>query len=118
MSQEVMILIALVILVIAIVMMRLYGKPFLSSGFIGRGERTTVKLYFADWCPYCVEFKPMWAALKKKHSGEFDFEEVDLTKSDDKSKMPIPAIYRYNGDLETRFNGKRTEDALLAFFRG
>lgn len=33
------------------------------------GNVTRVVLYYADWCPHCTMYKPVWKSIKKQFSG-------------------------------------------------
>jgi thiol-disulfide isomerase/thioredoxin len=38
-----------------------------------------VQFYYADWCGYCVRFKPTWAVIKTNMPKDKDLEKVNLT---------------------------------------
>ena len=39
-----------------------------------------LKLFYADWCPHCVDFKPIWNKIKNQHTN-IDFVNVDCTNN-------------------------------------
>ena len=40
-----------------------------------------IKLFFADWCPHCTHYKPIWNRMKSKYAGQIIFEDIDCTSS-------------------------------------
>ena len=39
-----------------------------------------LKLFYADWCPHCIDFKPIWNKIKNQHTN-IDFINVDCTNN-------------------------------------
>jgi thiol-disulfide isomerase/thioredoxin len=40
-----------------------------------------IKLYFAEWCPHCVDFLPIWTSIKNKYNDNIIFVEIDCTNN-------------------------------------
>lgn len=63
----------------------------------------TIKLYYADWCPHCTNFKPKWFDLKIKYKN-INFIEVDCTNNspdvDYVKGFPTISIYKNNKFIE------------------
>ena len=74
--------------------------------------KITVTLYWAEWCKYCTEFKPIWEELKNKVSEDKDIaskiEFKDFEESRDKEETKningFPTIFI--GDEQ--YNEQRT----------
>ncbi len=69
-----------------------------------------IKLFYADWCPHCVEFKPIWFSLKKKYNN-IDFIEVDCTNAnpdlDYVNGFPTIALFNLDKHIEN-YENERT----------
>ena len=93
-------------------------------------------LYYADWCPHCVSFKPIWnkfcQEMKKQQNPNFsiiDIEHTDLQKPENTQLLNeaqgFPTIKFYKPQIQTqqslenngiRFEGDRTRiDELINF---
>lgn len=54
----------------------------ISEGFNNEiKQKYIIKLFYANWCNHCMEFKPIWLNLKNKYSNYLHFIEVDCTNS-------------------------------------
>ena len=42
-------------------------------------NKKTIKLFFADWCDHCKNFKPIWEKTKKKYIDKILFITIDCT---------------------------------------
>lgn len=87
-------------------------------------ERTTVVLFYADWCPHCQMMKPEWEktvqALKSK-------KKVQLAQVEHTNLKQVPAKYKKNlvgfpsikkfkgGKFVSEFYGGRNAQELIAF---
>ena len=38
-----------------------------------------IRLYFAEWCPHCMDFKPIWNKLKEEYGDTINFIDMDCT---------------------------------------
>lgn len=60
---------------------------------------TTLTLYYADWCPHCMNFKPTWAELIKwcatQNIKTMSYEDTEIQRmQNESSKYPdIPFAY-------------------------
>jgi len=91
-----------------------------------------VKLFYANWCGHCINFKPHWEKFKefvqkdnlKDHMNNdlvFKIEDYAEGSNDmefEKEKiMGYPTIIIYKNDAEReQYNGKPTFDGLLEHF--
>jgi len=44
-------------------------------------NKYTLKLYYADWCPHCVNFKSIWNNCKTSYGNKLIFIDVDCTNN-------------------------------------
>lgn len=99
------------------------GEPNL----IVSSNETVIALFYADWCPHCVSFKPdykkaMSTLNGKKYKGkDMRFEMVDcdkyksLSKKYDVSGFPTVKILNSDGS-NAEYSGERTYDGLTGYF--
>jgi thiol-disulfide isomerase/thioredoxin len=87
-----------------------------------------VALFYADWCPHCVEFKPKFKEAMKKMDGQMwkkgkklkfvlvDCDEYkELAKEFDVSGYPTVKIIDGEG-VGKEYNGERTFEGLQKYF--
>jgi thiol-disulfide isomerase/thioredoxin len=57
-----------------------------------------IKLFSADWCPHCVNFKPIWNNIKIKYSDQVIFDEIDCTNTNPNLKyvVGLPTVVLYD----------------------
>ena len=92
-----------------------------------KGEECIVALFYADWCPHCVEFKPKFneakASLngqKRKNGKKLKFVLVDceafkeLAAEFDVSGYPTVKIIEGKGTAK-EYNGERTFEGLKKY---
>ena len=85
----------------------------------------TVVLYYADWCPHCVRFKPVWSFVKSRmESDKVHFTEVDCTDADNEIRTPqgttvpgFPSVYMYRNGREHSYEGRRDTEEVLKWIR-
>jgi thiol-disulfide isomerase/thioredoxin len=77
----------------------------------------TLKLFYADWCGHCSEFKPIWFKLKSKYP-DIHFIEVDCTNNQPSYQWltgyPTIAIFENNNFIQI-YKNNRSYDALRNF---
>ena len=75
-----------------------------------------IKLFFANWCHHCVNFKPIWNKIKIKYSNQLIFENIDCTSySPDLDYIQgLPTISIYNLDNKYLYN--YTNDMTIESF--
>ena len=90
-------------------------------------EETVVALFYADWCPHCVEFKPDYKKAMSKLNGKnhkgknLRFEMVDcdkyksLSKEYDVGGFPTVKILNSDGS-KNEYKGDRTYDGIAEYF--
>ena len=99
------------------------GEPNLKVS----NDETVVALFYADWCPHCVSFKPdykkaMSTLNGKSHEGKnLRFEMVDCDKHKSLSKKydvsGFPTVKILNSDGSTNeYKGERSYDGLKGYF--
>ena len=99
------------------------GEPNLTVS----SNEIVIALFYADWCPHCVSFKPdykkaMTKLNGKSHKGKnMRFEMVDCDKHKNLSKKydvnGFPTVKILNGDGSTaEYKGERTYEGLTEYF--
>lgn len=53
-----------------------------------RQPKATLCLFFADWCPHCLQFEEVWMRLKSSPSlrNKVQFSQVDCTTQNETNK--------------------------------
>lgn len=93
-----------------------------------------IKLFYADWCPHCVEFKPDWKKFKEYinnnttlKDNENNTVKIITEEYDDKSEnqmeitkenitgFPTLIMYKNNNKREI-FNKRPSFDSLVKYF--
>lgn len=78
----------------------------------------TIKLFYAEWCPHCRRFKPIWNTVKQ-NSRKNNFEEVDCTKNNPNlpyvTGYPTIAIFDSNGKHIGNYDKQRTQEKFEEF---
>lgn len=86
-----------------------------------------VALFYADWCPHCVKFKPSFSKAKDTMDGKnskgkkLRFEMVDcdafkqLSKEYDVSGYPTIKLLKDDGTI-SEYSGERTYEGLEQYF--
>jgi len=83
-----------------------------------------IYLFYANWCGYCINFKPVWNAFKKVLSKlpieikdfENDYNKDEIAKQEQKYGFSInsfPTIYMINNGKVIKYGGNRDPDDLL-----
>lgn len=100
------------------------------TGFFKKENMTEVNipnkkivLYYANWCPHCVDFEPIWNKLetKEKLKQMYIFEKYDCAKDKTCEKesavegFPTIIIYKNNNKILYPSNLKRTEQNVEEF---
>ena len=98
------------------------GPPNLSPS---SGE-SIVALFYADWCPHCVKFKPDFKKASKSLNGQMyknnklNFVMVDCDKYKDLSKKydvsGFPTVKIFSNGSSVEYNGDRSFDGLTSYF--
>lgn len=87
---------------------------------IKSNEKTyKLKLFFADWCPHCVDFKPVWNAVKQKYQ-HIDFIDVDCTNDAPSLDyvQGFPTISLFNNEKHVEnYENERSLDAFENYIR-
>lgn len=74
-----------------------------------------IVLYYANWCGFCQQLLPIWAAFEQRNAGKLLIEKVDCENSKcDVAGFPTVKYYKINGDV-INFDGPRTVAGLENF---
>lgn len=92
-----------------------------------KDKKVIVKLFYAEWCGHCQNFKPEWKKLKEllEKNGmewnEYEHEkDSDVIKKEGVVGFPtIMIVTEENGDIKkTEYKGERTADAIMKYIMG
>jgi thiol-disulfide isomerase/thioredoxin len=82
-------------------------------------NRLILKLFFAEWCGHCQDFKPIWFELKEKYKNKINFEEIDCTNYnpnlDYVKYFPTIALYDKNKNYIQNYDGDRSKNSFNNF---
>ncbi len=79
-----------------------------------------IKLYSADWCPHCVDFKPIWNQLKSKYN-HIKFVDVDCTNEQPNLSFvngyPTIAIFDSSDVYIENYQNERSFDQFNSYLK-
>lgn len=84
-------------------------------------EEIKCKLYYANWCGHCQNFKPVWNKIidKYKNNSKITIETIDCDANkeicDAKQIKGFPTIQLEKGNKIIEYNGSRTESSVSEF---
>lgn len=90
--------------------------------FMDKKPESHIYLFYANWCPACVAFKPTWDELKKYYGNKVNFIDIEDTEKerskDMQTKLGIsvsgfPTIVMVNKDKTTVYNGDRSKETMI-----
>ena len=81
-----------------------------------------VELYYADWCPHCINFKPIWHKFKKAVDGKIKCREYEESENKEliqqKKINGFPTIrIIIDGEIE-EYTGGRDYDTFYNYVSG
>jgi len=83
--------------------------------------KINIKLYFADWCPHCVDFKPIWNKLKLTHGNLYNFEDIDCTNYNPNlpfvTGLPTISVFDSNNNHIENYELDRTFNAVESYLK-
>jgi len=81
--------------------------------------KPTIRLFFAEWCGHCNDFKPIWFELKKIYENKINFEEVDCSHNNPELEyvegFPTISIYDKNNNYIENYENDRSKYAFKQF---
>jgi hypothetical protein len=97
-----------------------------TESFFAQGSK--ILFLYMNGCGWCEKFRPQWDEFTKKYAAELSslgVEAAAYERSEAESREFTPQVSGYptvlfvspSGSV-TKFEGERTEDALIAFVRG
>ena len=92
------------------------------EGFDNRkGYKYLIKLFYADWCPHCVDFKPIWFNLKNKYSNDIKFIDIDCTNDNPNLSFikgfPTIALFDSNDKYIESYENDRSIDSFESYIK-
>jgi thiol-disulfide isomerase/thioredoxin len=112
----------------------LHVESFTADQLDVKSDEVVLGLFYADWCPHCVRFKPEWEAMKsninnsKTRSGK----KVRMVNVNCETNKAMATKYGIDGyptikvitldskskkEIVDDYDGQRTEDALKQFLK-
>jgi thiol-disulfide isomerase/thioredoxin len=94
----------------------------ISEGFDNNKRyKYIIKLFYADWCPHCVDFKPIWSSLKKKYSNDIKFIDVDCTNNNPNlpfiNGFPTIALFNSNDKYIESYQNDRSMETFESYIK-
>ena len=82
-------------------------------------NKPTIRLFFANWCGACQQFKPIWFELKKLYQNKINFVEIDCTENSPGLEyvqyLPTIAIYDKNNRYIENYEEDRSKYGFKQF---
>ena len=82
-------------------------------------NKPTIRLFFANWCGACQQFKPIWFELKKIYQNKINFVEIDCTENTPGLNyvqyLPTIAIYDKNDKYIENYEDDRSKYGFKQF---
>ena len=80
-------------------------------------NKNRIVLYYANWCGFCKQLFPIWAAFEQRNADKIIIEKVDCKSSKcDVGGFPTIKLYKLNGEV-VNFDGPRTLEGLENFIK-
>ena len=101
----------------------LYGSSIeRSPNQVKQLEEKAMVMFYAHWCPHCVDKVDLWKALAKKKPAGVAFYAINCAdESDFCSQMGVmgfPTMRLWTGSRWIEYGGPRDEDSITAFVSG
>ena len=86
-------------------------------------HKRKVILYWADWCGYSNQFKPIWDEFKANYTGDdYDIIDINCAKENNKEKCRkhndiegFPTVVKQSGSRRDVYQGPRSIEGLNKF---
>lgn len=100
-----------------------------TNPLVPEGNDYTLALFYADWCPHCVQFKPVFEGEIKTHIENLDLPDrkvrvvsVNAETEEELANLyelsGFPTLYLINSSGEaTEYQGARTADGIETFIK-
>lgn len=94
----------------------------ISEGFNNQQEyKYLIKLFYADWCPHCMDFKLIWSNLKNKYSNDIKFIDVDCTHNNPNLSFikgfPTIALFDLTDRYIESYENDRSIDSFESYIK-
>jgi len=84
-------------------------------------RKFTIKLFYADWCGHCKNFKPIWNELKNKYSNNITFIEIDCSTESPQIEYvkgyPTVSVYKNYNEYVGNYKGMKDKISFEAFIK-
>jgi thiol-disulfide isomerase/thioredoxin len=94
----------------------------ISEGFDNNKKyKYLIKLFYADWCPHCIDFKPIWHSLHNKYSNDIKFIDVDCTRNNPNLSFikgfPTIALFDLNDKYIESYENDRSIESFESYIK-
>jgi len=91
------------------------------------GNEVNFVLFYAEWCPHCQRFEPVWDKLSEELNGnemngqKVNIQKIDCAENENSEKCSAnniegyPTIKCFTNNGVKEYNGKRDLDSLKSF---
>lgn len=90
------------------------------NAYVKNTTKPGMLLVWAEWCPHCINFKPVYKELSNRLGGNFpcmaiEDQEVDssLQKAIGVSSYPSVYFFDKNGKVLDKYTGSRSHNDML-----
>jgi thiol-disulfide isomerase/thioredoxin len=94
-------------------------QPIVKQPIVKQQLKPTIRLFFAEWCGHCNDFKPIWFELKKQYENKINFEEIDCSHNNPELEyvegFPTISIYDKNNKYLENYENDRSKNAFKQF---
>lgn len=115
------------LLIVALVLLYFYGVGRRSAMEGFASGKTTLTMYYVDWCPHCQSAKPDFEALKDASPIDVNGQSVafemvnpektpDLTKGKPIKGYPTILLTKSSGEV-VEYDGSRDKDGYMSFLQ-
>ena len=88
----------------------------------GGSKQIKIMNFYADWCPHCTSFKPIWNSVKNNlKSNNIIFEEynadINHNEIEQYNIKSFPTVLIETGDELVKYSDSRTVESLTSFIK-
>ena len=91
-----------------------------NSTLIKNVNKPGMLLVWAEWCPHCINFKPVYKELSNRLTNKFPCLSIEEQQLDEKLQSSLkvssyPSIYFFDktGKVIGKYNGNRSQNDML-----
>lgn len=91
-----------------------------NSAYIKNVNKAGMLLVWAEWCPHCINFKPVYKELSNRLTNKFPCMAIEEQQMDGKTQRALnvssyPSVYFFdkNGKVVDKYSGSRLHNDML-----